>query len=350
MVGAGRGRRRQHAGEVAAGTHPVHDPDRERLERRHGAAQREQVVDPVEPDHAAAHAVGRLDRAVAAGRDPVPSVGAEVVPLIDLAGALDEAAGVDVVKPGEVLAEKARVPAQVAALLDIGLKLIALDRAQLARIKADLVQVDGAEAERGALVVTGAEDDRRRRAERRRGRAVPGDAVEVAQLDVDAIIVEGHDGVLNLGRIDAPDHHLIGLYRPAEHLDAPVRGLLVLQGEELLVIGSGSRGSGHDPAKIDRGADAINHEQGEPRRQVGRRADEQRIVRAIEAQEPDGPPDPPPGSAAAWRSAAPRDCRCRSGRARCRCHRARWSRRTRTRGRAGAAARTPAWRRGDLLG
>ena len=54
VIGPGRGCRRDDPREIAAVAHPVHDANRERLQSGKRTGQRQEVVDAVEPDDAAA--------------------------------------------------------------------------------------------------------------------------------------------------------------------------------------------------------------------------------------------------------------------------------------------------------
>jgi hypothetical protein len=96
------------------------------------------VVHAVESDDGSAVAVSGFDRPISAGWGPVATFAAQIAPLIDLVAAQNEPAGVDVVEPGQILADEARVPGEAMALLQIGLDLIALRRAQFAGIQTHL--------------------------------------------------------------------------------------------------------------------------------------------------------------------------------------------------------------------
>ena len=65
---------------------------------------------------------------------------AQIVPLIDLLAAQNECAGVDVVEPGQILANEARVPGEAVTLLQVGLELVALRWAELAVVETYLAR------------------------------------------------------------------------------------------------------------------------------------------------------------------------------------------------------------------
>ena len=228
-----------------------------------GPASSRHIVHAVELDDRATGAIDRAGRLVRAGLRPMTGVAAQIVPLRDLAAVQGEATCVGVVEPGQVLAEELRIPPQTMPSLQITLDLIPFGRAEFARVQANLVEVDGAEVEDGSLIVARSQHHYRWSAERRGRGSISFDSVEITQLHIDAVVIEGNDRILGLSGIDALHDHLIGLDRSSEHLDSPIERLFVLQREELLVVGSGRCRGREDAVKIDRRAHPVDHEQRE---------------------------------------------------------------------------------------
>jgi hypothetical protein len=78
------------------------------------------------------------------------------------------------------------------------------------------------------LVVTGANNHDVGCAERLEGRSITLDPGEIAQLDVDAVVIEGDDRILRFGGINPLRDDLIWLQRAPEDLNAPIDSLFVL--------------------------------------------------------------------------------------------------------------------------